>query len=236
VILVAIVGLRVEVLKLGSSVGRQLQQATTLQSSNAVLRSQVSKLSGNQRIEQLAQTYGMVMPGPMDIHFVKASSASHLGATIKGIQEPDRSDFLSSVASERQADGDSTIAAAESSAVGVLATGVSGSTDAAVSDGATSTSDSSTPSYSTSDSTSSSTETEDTGATGGTSADGTTSGADVPSDDASSGTTSASDDTASSTSSDTATATDTGSGDSVSSTSETTPPAGPATGGASLAG
>ena len=78
VLLVVIVGMRVEVLKLGSSVGRELEQATQLESGNAALRAQVSELSGNQRIEQLAATMGMVMPGPMDIHFVRASAAGNV--------------------------------------------------------------------------------------------------------------------------------------------------------------
>ncbi len=217
VLLVAIVGLRVEVLKLGSSVGRELQQATTLESSNAVLRSQVSELSGNQRIEQLASGMGMVMPGPMDIHFVKASSISNVGATASGIHAPARSDFLSSVASERQSDADNTIAAAANSAVGVLATGVSSTTSGTSSDASSSTTDStSTPSDSSVTSTDTTSPSTATSSTGGTTAD-------------SSGDTSSTTGVVSS-------STSTDGTDSAGGTSDSTVPTGPTTGGASLAG
>lgn len=120
-LLVAIVGMRVEVLKLSSRVGTQIGQASTLQSSNAVLRSTVSELSGNERIEALAEKLGMVMPGPMDIHFVPAAEGSHVQAAIKAISAPAPSSFLTGLAAERQADLSSMTAAAHTSAVGLLA-------------------------------------------------------------------------------------------------------------------
>jgi hypothetical protein len=122
-LLVVIVGMRVEVLKLGSSVGRQLEQATALESGNAALRAQVSELSGNQRIEQLAATMGMIMPGPMDIHFVRASAVGNVNAAIRGIHAPASQTFLSGIASERQTDANNTVGAADTSAVGVLGGG-----------------------------------------------------------------------------------------------------------------
>src|SRR5579863_2033325 len=76
-LLVAIVGLRVEVLKLGASVGSEVQQATALQSANATLRSQISALSDDKRIAALAASYGMHMPNPLDTHFVQASAGYH---------------------------------------------------------------------------------------------------------------------------------------------------------------
>ncbi len=89
--LVAIVGLRVEVLKLGSGVGRELQQATALESSNQVLRSQVSALSDNQRIVRLGTQMGMVMAGPTAIHFVRAAVGRHVSAAIANIHAPSSS-------------------------------------------------------------------------------------------------------------------------------------------------
>jgi hypothetical protein len=104
VLLVAIVGLRVEVLKLGSSVGSDVAEVSTLQAGNQVLRSRISELSGNQRIEQLAGEMGMVMPGPMDIHFVQASTAKQVAGAIRSIQAPETTTFLNGLATEREAD------------------------------------------------------------------------------------------------------------------------------------
>ncbi len=134
VILVAIVGLRVGVLKLGSSVGRELQQATALESSNQLLRSQVSELSGNQRIEGLAAKLGMEMPGPEDIHFVTAQVGTHVGAAIGNIQTPAAGTFLAGLASERQADGDTAPAASTTSTGTVSSGSTSASTTGATSD------------------------------------------------------------------------------------------------------
>jgi hypothetical protein len=120
VVLVGIVGMRVEVLKLGSTVGAEMQQASQLQSANAVMSNQASALSGNQRIEQLAARYGMVMPGPMDIHFVQASSGANVAKAISGLSEPSPANFLTSVQAERAKDLLSASTAANESAVGVL--------------------------------------------------------------------------------------------------------------------
>lgn len=142
VTLVAVVGLRVEVLKLGSSVGRQLQQVTVLQSANAVLRSQVSALSDNARIEGMAETMGMVMPGPMDIHFLKSSVGLHVGAAIRAISAPSPSAFLNGIAAERYTNANSTTVAANQSAIGALSTGTitgSGSTSSSTPTAATGT-------------------------------------------------------------------------------------------------
>ena len=98
----AIVGLRVEVLKLGSGVGSQIQQANLLQSSNSALRTQISALSDNRRIETLAEGYGMHMPSPLDVHFVKARVGTHVQAAIRNIATPSGSTFLSGLASEQQ--------------------------------------------------------------------------------------------------------------------------------------
>lgn len=100
--LVAVVGLRVEVLKLGATVGTDVQRVTTLQSANAVLESQISALSDNRRIVRLAQSYGMVMPNPLDVHFVPKSAGRHLPAAIRNITAPSATTFLSGLATERQ--------------------------------------------------------------------------------------------------------------------------------------
>jgi cell division protein FtsL len=100
--LVAIVGLRVEVLRLGSAVGSQVQQAAVLASGNSQLRAEISALSDNQRIESLAGQYGMRMPTPLDLHFLRGSSGRDAAAAIRNITPPSRSTFLSGLAAERQ--------------------------------------------------------------------------------------------------------------------------------------
>jgi stage V sporulation protein SpoVS len=119
VLLVGIVGMRVEVLKLGSSVGTDMQQASVLQSANAVKLEQVSALSDNQRIEQLAEKRGMVMPLPLDLHFVQASGATSVNRAIADIREPSPTTFLAGLKNERVDDGDSVVAAEQTSAIGV---------------------------------------------------------------------------------------------------------------------
>jgi hypothetical protein len=104
-LLVAIVGLRVEVLKLGSGVGAQVQQATLLESDNSVLRSQISALSDNHRIITLAEGYGMYMPAPLDVHLVSAAAGTHVGPAARNISAPSRTTFLGGLATEQQDSG-----------------------------------------------------------------------------------------------------------------------------------
>lgn len=111
-LLVAIVGLRVEVLKLGSGVGAQVQQATLLQSANSDLRSQISALSDSQRIIKLAEGYGMHMPNPLDVHILESTAGTHLAAAVKNISEPSRATFLSGLVSEQQTNQANTAAVA----------------------------------------------------------------------------------------------------------------------------
>lgn len=122
VLLVAIVGLRVEVLKLGSRVGREIQQENALQSGDQALRARVSELSGNQRIERLAAGMGMVMPGPMDIHLVHPAGTRQVARAIQDIHSPAADTFLTGLVTERQTDAHDTIAAANTSAVGAQTT------------------------------------------------------------------------------------------------------------------
>jgi hypothetical protein len=102
-LLVAIVGLRVEVLKLGSGVGAQVQQATLLESGNSVLRSQISALSDSQRIIKLAESYGMDTPSPMGVHIVQATAGTHVEAAMRNISASSRTAFLGGLVAEQQA-------------------------------------------------------------------------------------------------------------------------------------
>ena len=150
VLLVGIVGMHVEVLKMGSSVGAEMQQASQLQSADGVLRAQVSQLSAPERIEQLAEGMGMFMPGPMDVHMLSAT-AGNVGKAISDIREPEPVSFLEGLESERALDGKVAEAAANTSAEGILGGGAlsitptgptssdptESSTDPSSSDGAT---------------------------------------------------------------------------------------------------
>lgn len=137
--LVAIVGLRVAVLKLGSSVGSQIQQATMLESSNTTLRARISALSDNRRIETMAEAYGMHMPNPLDVHFVAAGTASQLRPAVRNISAPASATFLTGLAGEQQNDLRVTQQGSSLSAVGAT-TGAASNTAAAGAAGATSTS------------------------------------------------------------------------------------------------
>jgi cell division protein FtsL len=137
-LLVAIVGLRVEVLKLGSGVGSEIQQAATLQSSNSALRAQISALGDNQRIERLAAAYGMHLPDPLDVHFVQASVGRHVQAAIHNISAPSDSTFLTGLAAEQQSSQQSSRAVAAMN--GAASTNTSGTTAATSTAGNASTS------------------------------------------------------------------------------------------------
>ena len=76
VMLVGIVAMQVEVLKLGASMGRNIERATVLQGHNEALRASVAALADDQRIEALAAKQGMVMPAPSDVAFLPVASSA----------------------------------------------------------------------------------------------------------------------------------------------------------------
>lgn len=123
VLLVGIVGMRVEVLKLGARVGTEMQQASALQSANELLSSRVSALSQASRIESRAAQMGMYMPRPTDVHLVQASAARDVGRAVADITRPAPQSFLNGLQSERAQNLQAEQKAANTSAVGVLATG-----------------------------------------------------------------------------------------------------------------
>ena len=105
VLLVGIVAIQVEVLKLGTSIGRSMNLAAQLQSRNELLRASVSQLSDDQRIMRQAAKLGMVMPGPTEENFVPAHGAGNLSKAIAGLTAPDPQAFLSALAAEESSDG-----------------------------------------------------------------------------------------------------------------------------------
>ncbi len=105
VLLVGIVAIQVEVLKLGTSIGRSLNLATQLQSRNELLRASVSGLSDDQRIMRSAARLGMVMPGPTETSFIPAHRNRALAKAIAGIRAPNAQAFLAALAMQESHDG-----------------------------------------------------------------------------------------------------------------------------------
>jgi hypothetical protein len=94
VMLAGIVAMQVEVLKLGASMGRAIDQANALQSRNDLLRASVASLADDQRIERLAAAQGMVMPAPDAVGFLFVHRGDIARAT-GTIHAPNASAFLS---------------------------------------------------------------------------------------------------------------------------------------------
>jgi hypothetical protein len=92
VMLAGIVAMQVEVLKLGATMGRAIDRGTALQSRNEILRDSVASLEDEQRIVRLAAGYGMVMPSPGDVGFLRARTAN-VNRAAADIKAPDAAAF-----------------------------------------------------------------------------------------------------------------------------------------------
>jgi hypothetical protein len=122
VMLAGIVAMQVEVLKLGASMGRSLEQNSVLSSRNAALRQSVATLGDDQRIEQLAATMGMVMPPPQSVGFLAASPGGNAGRALANIHQPSVSSFGALTSTNGEIVTATTLAAANAP------TGTTGST------------------------------------------------------------------------------------------------------------
>jgi hypothetical protein len=92
VMLAGIVAMQVEVLKLGATMGRAIEQGSALQSRNELLRDSVASLQDEQRIVRLAGGLGMVMPAPGGVGFLRAGNANPAKA-VANIKPPDAAAF-----------------------------------------------------------------------------------------------------------------------------------------------
>jgi hypothetical protein len=128
VMLAGIVAMQVEVLKLGASMGRSLEQNSVLTSRNAALRQSVATLGDDQRIEQLAASMGMVMPPAQAVGFLAGSRDGDAGRALANIHEPSASSFLSLTPSNGEIVTATTLAAANASAGTTGSTSTIGST------------------------------------------------------------------------------------------------------------
>ncbi len=126
VMLAGIVAMQVEVLKLGASMGRAIEQGTALQSRNELLRASVATLADDQRIERLAAGMGMVMPEPTAVGFLsmRSGNAQHAASNI---HQPDSTAFLSTLqALNAEATPPGSTAAATSSTATTTSTATTG--------------------------------------------------------------------------------------------------------------
>jgi hypothetical protein len=94
VLLAGIVATQVEILKLGASMGRSVEQTSSLTSQNELLRDNVAALSDDQRIERLATTMGMVLPPPGAVGYLTAGRGGDVARAAANIHTPDTAGFL----------------------------------------------------------------------------------------------------------------------------------------------
>jgi hypothetical protein len=94
VLLAGIVAAQVEILKLGASNGRSLEQTTTLTNANEQLRGSVAALSDDQRIERLGAAMGLVLPPPGAVGYLAAGHHANVAGALANIHAPDSSAFV----------------------------------------------------------------------------------------------------------------------------------------------
>jgi len=94
VLLAGIVAAQVEILKLGASMGRSLEQTTTLTTQNEQLRYSVASLSNDQRIQRLATSMGMVLPPPGAVGYLGANARGDVTRALGNIHTPDATAFM----------------------------------------------------------------------------------------------------------------------------------------------
>ncbi len=94
VLLAGIVAAQVEILKLGATMGRSLEQTTTLTTQNEQLRYSVASLSDDQRIERLATSMGMVLPPPGAVGYLGANQRADVTRALGNLHAPDATAFM----------------------------------------------------------------------------------------------------------------------------------------------
>jgi cell division protein FtsL len=77
--LIGIVTMQVSLLKLNAGIGRAMNTSAALQQSNASLRTDVSKLSATDRIQNLAAERGFAMPAPDEVGYLQAGDLARDG-------------------------------------------------------------------------------------------------------------------------------------------------------------
>jgi hypothetical protein len=100
ILLAGIVAMQVEILKLGTSMGRAIERSASLQTQNESLQARVAGLADDQRIERLAAGMGMVMPAPGALVFLHLHPNGDVGRAVAGIRAPDPAGFASQLAAQ----------------------------------------------------------------------------------------------------------------------------------------
>ncbi len=91
VLLAGIVAMQISLLRLNASMGRAIEQGTTLQTETGLLRAQVASLGEVQRIERIATGMGMVMVTPEQVTFVSPRSRDIAEKAIANMTAPSAS-------------------------------------------------------------------------------------------------------------------------------------------------
>jgi hypothetical protein len=130
VLLAGIVAMQVEILKLGSSMGRSVERSALLQTQNDWLRTSVAGLADDQRIERLAAGMGMSMPRPESLVFLQARPGGGVGKALANIHAPDPTGFMSQLAAQAAAAA-ALMPPPPASTSGTTTTAASGATSAA---------------------------------------------------------------------------------------------------------
>jgi hypothetical protein len=92
--------MQVEILKLGTTLGRSIERTASLQSKNESLQASIASLGDDQRIERLAAGMGMVTPAPGLLSFIGAHPQHQLGAALANIHAPDSTGFAAQLAAQ----------------------------------------------------------------------------------------------------------------------------------------
>jgi hypothetical protein len=71
-LLIGIVFMQVSMLKLNAGIGNNVEKSSTLERTNGELRADLAKLEAGERIQQAASKFGMVMPAPDQVKYLKA--------------------------------------------------------------------------------------------------------------------------------------------------------------------
>ncbi|HEY5317813.1 MAG TPA: hypothetical protein VIJ20_07525 [Solirubrobacteraceae bacterium] len=123
VLLAGIVALQVSLLQLNASMGRAIEQGTTLQTENGELHSQVASLSAVPRIEKLAGNMGMVMATPEQMTFLSPRGGGIRGKAIADMTAPSSSavDTAQAAATSTAQDSASTTTAPSTGTGGTAA-------------------------------------------------------------------------------------------------------------------
>jgi hypothetical protein len=98
VLLAGIVAAQVEILKLGASMGRSLEQTSSLTDRNEQLRGSVAALADDQRIERLGAAMGLVLPPAGAVGYLAADRGGNVGGALANIHTPSSYAFVTMLA------------------------------------------------------------------------------------------------------------------------------------------